>query len=934
MKFPRPKTKSLFAVFFWLFNLSLLLVVSVTLVLPFGRAIIDDALQGLIPLSIIVPVLGLVGVPTTSTAMGIRRRRQLRALKTAPPEDRAEPASQRQPITLYQIFFGIEAPLLMACTIRLFFLRDLTPVSTFVFISIALGTAAFAHGLLTRHPQPSGVTWGHLAGATLMLALSVYLSTIALFYALPIFVTVCFAVYYTVFLVVLLPIFFPFAMLFTGLVIMPWGMVALYLKTWRQTLQQLSERRGHSMPRAFAAGTLALWLGGLLLLQQQPQTRAFDLLDSPPQSDGDRQALVQQSEVIRGGLLNAYLAAYRYPLLNHRGIYQTYSSYLKFPEGQAEAIQAAYSAVLTPFTYHGTADDKDKAERLYAAFFDTPILRGEHEAIQKAVLSNFNRTQAKAGLLDIGAERVRLQRQELTVTPQGDWAEIELHETYANTTLEDTEILYYFSLPESATVTGLWLGETGDRAQRYEYVVAPRGAAQQVYNDQVQRRVDPALLEQVGPRNYRLRAFPIPPAGQDRLPEDGEPDKMHLWMTYKVMQQDGQWPLPQLSEQRNIFWTERTQRIVNGKAQRGSETWLPASLPVASESDARQTVQAALPAGYVVAQPLDAEAYQLPQGQRLAFILDGSYSMDAHRKAFENSLQWLKDSLLDANAADLYLTRAGAAQAEKVSSLKAFDPKQAVFYGAMQPRQMLAQYQQAIAADSQSAASRTYDAIVLLTDSGSYELTEDADPVALSAPLWLVHLGGFQAAYDDATLETIQSTGGSTAASLETAMARIATQPSLGEGTSLLNVVDGYAWYLSRSPYPDAATVDTLAPIAARQWVAQVSQAVKPDQLSQLDAIHQVAKENSIVTPYSSMLVLVNSEQKQQLKEAEAGGDRFDREVEDQQLPDPQNATVSAVPEPEEWLLLLAGLAVLGLWYVRRAWTDRAVDGLFRRRLI
>lgn len=40
--------------------------------------------------------------------------------------------------------------------------------------------------------------------------------------------------------------------------------------------------------------------------------------------------------------------------------------------------------------------------------------------------------------------------------------------------------------------------------------VAPRGAAKQVYEESVSRGIDPALLAQVGPRQYQLRVFPIP----------------------------------------------------------------------------------------------------------------------------------------------------------------------------------------------------------------------------------------------------------------------------------------------------------------------------------------------------------------------------------------------------------------------------------------
>lgn len=907
-----PKPRPLFAAFFWLFNLSLLLVIFIGF-LPFlALDILNDALSGEVPFSILVPVFGLIGVPTTSTALGIQRKRQLNKLSKLQSE--AAPTPQRPPITLFQIFFGLEAPLLMACTIRLFFLRALTPASSFLFISLAVGTVALAHWLLHRHHrQSSWANWMHLAGLTIMLVLSLYLSVIALFYVLPMIVVMGSALYLSIFLVVLIPIFFPFIMVFSGLVMMPWGMLRLFLRSWRQTLGQLSQQYGRTRPRAWIGATLAVWLGLLLMLQQQPQVRAFALLETPPQSEGERQALLQNADVIRKGLLNAYLSAYRYPLLEDRGMYRLYSNLLGGPDAIAEAVQVAYRTVLTPFAYKGTALDKDKAARLYAEFFDTPILRGEHSTIQNAVLSNFNRTEAKAGLLDIGAERVRLQQQDITVTPEGDWAEVELHEVYANTTFENTEILYYFSLPESATITGLWLGETGDLAERYEYVVAPRGAAQQVYTDQVRRQVDPALLEQVGPRNYRLRAFPIPPAGRDVLPEDGQPDRMHLWMTYKVMKQNDQWMLPVLNEQRNIFWTPKTQRTLNGKPQQKSDAWLPTSIP-AEGNEPAPSLQTQLPGGYVVAKPLSEKDYQLPRDKHFAFVVDRSYSMEAHREELEESVQWLKDNLLDANAADLYLTSADGVQAEKVSRLDAFDPSKTVFYGSLQTRQMLEQYQQV-------AKAQNYDAVILLTDSGSYELTQDGSPIPLSAPLWLVHLGGLQATYDDATLATIQQTGGNVAADIQTVMTRIATQPSLGQGTSLLNVVDGYAWFLRATPDPEVETVEAVAPMAARQWVAQVSQAVKPAQLNQLDAIHQVAKENSIVTPYSSMLVLVNSEQKRQLKEAEANADRFDREIEDQQLPDPQDAIapVSAVPEPAEWLLLLACFAILGGWSWQKA---------------
>ena len=68
------------------------------------------------------------------------------------------------------------------------------------------------------------------------------------------------------------------------------------------------------------------------------------------------------------------------------------------------------------------------------------------------------------------------------------------------------------------------------------------------------------------------------------------------------------------------------------------------------------------------------------------------------------------------------------------------------------------------------------------------------------------------------------------------------------------------------------------------------------------------------------MIVLVNDQQRAQLKAAEAKSDRFEREVETgvEQLETPFNpfetGEVSGVPEPDIWILL--GIVSLGLFLV------------------
>lgn len=903
----------LFKIFFGIFNASLLLVAYIGL-LPFlGTVLIADAFAGQVPLDFFVPFVGLVGVPTACSVVGVMPK-------------------QRRAISLFQLFYGVEAPLLVLCAVRFFWLRDLTPGTTLLLLTALAGIVIYAHWLLhSRNVAPlavdsearttasedrktlvQGTAQGaslavaglHLVGFSLLLLLAFYVTAIVAFYLLPFIV---FAVPALPILLIYALILLPITVLFVGLFTASVGVAWVYLQGWWQIWQSFSRRRVWAT--ALTVGVVAGWLALFFSLHQSPQLGAFELLASPVETPQARQELLQKQDLIRRGLVNAYLAPYRYPYHNGRYIFDLYRYSLNLPESVAQTIQAWYDALLTPFTYVGDPNvDADKASALYSQFFDTPILRGEQSAIENAIESTFDRNGAKAGLNDINARRVWLAEQQLTVTPQGDWADVELYEIYDNQTYDQQEILYYFSLPESAVMTGLWLGDTADHSKRFPFVVATRGAAQQVYNQEVNRRQDPALLEQVGPRQYRLRAFPIPPVGQG---------KMHLWMTYKVLQQDGGWAMPELHERRNLFWTDQTKRTVNGKLVNGKsvaavDQWIsnapnaPKTQPVAHQISLDW-------GGHILAQPFAASDYQLPRGKRFAIVLDGSYSMNAHQSQLQDTFQWLQAQVLTQNTADLYLTTAAPATPERLDNLKQFNPRDAVFYGTLQPSDMLQQF-------LQLRGDTNYDAVLLLTDPGSYELATDRPvPLTFSDPLWLVHLGELQFAYDDATLQAIQDSGGGVSTEVQEVMQRIGTTPTLGDGTTRLNIIDGYAWYLTKTPTVTAQVINDFEPIAARQWVTHLSRYVKPDQLQELDTIHAVTQEYGIVSPYSSMLVLVNDEQRQALKQAEQAKDRFNREIEDQALPQPTDAlAVSATPEPAEWLLLLVVLGFTGWSHQRQ----------------
>ncbi|HEY73918.1 MAG TPA: PEP-CTERM sorting domain-containing protein, partial [Thermoflexia bacterium] len=131
------------------------------------------------------------------------------------------------------------------------------------------------------------------------------------------------------------------------------------------------------------------------------------------------------------------------------------------------------------------------------------------------------------------------------------------------------------------------------------------------------------------------------------------------------------------------------------------------------------------------------------------------------------------------------------------------------------------------------------------------------------------------------------------------------------------DLLDGYTWLTVLEDGNDASD-EGFAPFAARRLILTEMQRNRGQmgRLDTLDHLHEIAIANSIVTPYSSMLVLVNQQQEDLLDELEEGDDRFEREYEQVGETVENALTVTGVPEPEEWLLLALAAAML-VWYVR-----------------
>jgi putative PEP-CTERM system integral membrane protein len=181
--------------------------------------------------------------------------------------------------------------------------------------------------------------------------------------------------------------------------------------------------------------------------------------------------------------------------------------------------------------------------------------------------------------------------------------------------------------------------------------------------------------------------------------------------------------------------------------------------------------------------------------------------------------------------------------------------------------------------------------------------------------------------YDDQTLEAIQVSGGGVAGDLDEALARLAVSMAADQAV-ISDLVDGYLWTVlptgkvasaipSDIQIQQHAADEPISALAARRLILAEMQRNRGtiDQLETLDALHALAMNYGIVTPYSSMIVLVTSNQQVLLEQLSDLEDRYLREVETLGDTTPSSPIpLSGVPEPHEWLLL--GLAAALLIYL------------------
>jgi putative PEP-CTERM system integral membrane protein len=924
---------------YWLWHV-LFVIVALAILLPFvALPIINSAFNAAAPWHYAIYVSIMVALPFLSIGIVWWRFRA-------------------NAVAALKLFYAVELPLMLLLLLRVTLFRDAPFAAQFLLLNISIAIAAY-FGMLwysSAVTTPSGKQLGrvlsnivlsNIALSTIVALVGVYLGLLLGIVFLPLALTLiveCWqglinlswatvaeffrVVFDTPLIVIFVLLFFLTAVFF---LVTPLLLIAFYLEQFYARLRKTP------LPQLAVASLCVIVFETVIFSQsyQQSQLRAFELTESLPTDPIKRDQLLNEADTIREGLLSAYLAAYRYlsTTESSRSVKHSYQELLGEKSAIADFAQNLFNALASPFLYQGSTFNQDKtlAADRYQQFFDTPIEKAEKEHILSAVKATWENEQNEAGLMNAASHYVLLTDQSITVEEQGDLATISIVQVLENQTYQAQEIVFHFKLPEDAVVTGLWMSDDIQNPEKFRHVVSPRGAAQSVYKAEVRRRIDPALLEKVGPQQYRLRAFPIPARAVEQSHQRNRysdafkgfrvvPASVKFQYVVSIDKQ-GQWPMPTLLEKRNVYWNKQTKR---SHATESIAHWLPETIAT-SEPNALLAHTTTMGTGFVQALPRDKQVPTKMPAKRferpMAVIIDGSYSMNQVQDSLQKQLSWLQQSSINY---DIFFCQLRCTKTE-INALS----KQ-VFFGNSQLLEQLSAW-------STHEASN-YASVFVLTDGGSYELSPDKD-LPLRAPkqaLWLIHLAQqLPYAYSDAVIDAVNDSGGGIAETITEAIDKFLWTQQVGQSLNhakLIGVSKQYFWYWHKNA--DNINIDMdadmdidknqsspFSALAAARWINHLAAKNDKSDLDNLDHIHSIAKQNDIVSFYSSMLVLVEDRQRDLLAEAESKEDRFEREIEtgEEGLGAPTDPfSVPAVPEPEEWALLIIVGCLLLIAYKRQ----------------
>lgn len=794
--------------------------------------------------------------------------------------------AKKEPSKLISFLFAVEIPVVFLALVRLFFIRQMTGILWLFFLSIFISMVGLVIFFVRGKVKTLARRVILFLSQEVAVLIGMYLALLAIFF-LPIIVAlivrgligldfgdILYALVQTKGLAFFSFLFFLLLFCATvGLfIITPIVAFIIYWKSFRANKRELvaEYKYKHTKSLQYGFGFVYIIVGIFLAVQWHGDSyttaiaKYFEATSFEQQQQFAEQ-LIDDDTSIRTILRNKYLAPYRFITDESINILEKgYTKQLNVPESAASGIQSFFNVIALPFVYQSDfKKDSQQAKEQYPKLFDVPLQEGERSELVDAMKSTNTEDEIKAGILDEESETVRLVSRTVKATTEqsGLFARVSIEEEYENTSDDIQEVYYEFSLPEDAVVVGLWLGPELEE----KGVIAPKGAARRTYESQVQRRVDPALLEQTGPRQYRLRVFPIPvkPGLLERSRgfnnQQVDERNQHIKFEYITFSSPEGIPLPEISTKRNIYEDKKTafQYFVDGQKK---DTFISS---VNHCQDKAFTVDTSLGALSFIPHRLNqslnnayncttASFVSFPDihGKKIAFLFDTSYSSEQR-----DWVSYLKENLpintlSQNNEIDGYFFSTQLSQPITLTPERLQSSLSVVHFGGTDRLKAL------------QLLSKKYDAIVMFTDDSDSDIEPQGDiNYVAETPVFIVHDNKKLPQYhDDLTLAVIRS-GGRVFSEAKEVFEHLALAQSSQALNGELISVDRYgSWILAGSFVNLSGHSDDI--LANRQAIQRM---IKIDNKA-LEQIHEMAQAYGMVTPYSSYIALVTDRQKNSWK--------------------------------------------------------------------
>lgn len=747
-------------------------------------------------------------------------------------------ATRKKDDGLGNIFFGFEVPTIIISWILLsIFLNPIAPIKLFALLALSLPAMLLFNLRL-----------GKYLGIIYLLATS-YLTIIWTFWV-PVILGFWFSEVIRNMVGGYIPPFWiimsvPLTLLLLGLIVVPYLLSISLARNW-WTL--MITKKNYILNSILGCGFVCV----LAIISYQPgnnklinQLERFQETSKFEEKEQIVSQLISSETQIKQMLTDIYNAGGRYPIVKGQsGLGNMYQNSLNIDENVANSIENLYEMVAFPFVYRGPTNQGGNLVSAYEEIFGKTFYP-----------SYYGNAESKQVEIDQRTVEIKTDYEGLIAT-------VSITDEFNNlNNWSQQEVIYEFSLPNESVVTELKLGTNLE----FDGVIAPKGAAVKTYQTEVNRRKDPALLEQVGPRQYRLRVFPIPTTKEVLVS-----GKQKVKFSYIVAADKNGFSLPVYSKLTNL--KNKNSNLILATMD-GKDVTLNGDSKIVAEGKnvkdwgCNENNRLSLKTKYdqFKAEIIAFGCKEIAQnitGKKIAILYDVSYDnkdslWDKKLKDFVGS----NKDLIKNNQISYYRFNDKISQPKLIIGRQSLD--EPVYFG------------KSDVDGSLKAIDQRYDTVIVLTGEKTIATSLKNIGKDFTAQVYMVHKSEKIPSYDQEFAYRIVRNGGQVVESIDEAFNHMANSSINNSNFT------GKFWRINSTGSNAFESIVTKNDDPFNYILAKGLLDKKVTEIGSIDVRYEFAKRNGMVTAYSSLIALVNDAQRQNLEINSQSNDKFE-EIEPQ----------------------------------------------------